>query len=70
VRWSCRLCIAVSFEPLVFWLVVDNLRAMTVAPEICHISADHGAVWILWAQVWCNFAGVKHSAPISFSLSS
>jgi hypothetical protein len=44
VRWSCRLCIVVSFEPPSILMLVDNLRAMTVAPEIHRISADHGAV--------------------------
>jgi hypothetical protein len=44
VRCSCKLCIVVSFEPLVFLLLVDSLRAMTVVPAIHHISADHGVV--------------------------
>jgi hypothetical protein len=44
VRWSCRLCIVVSFEPPSILMLVDNLRAMTVAPEIRRISANHGAI--------------------------
>jgi hypothetical protein len=44
VRWSCRLRVAVSFDPPSILLPVNNLRAMMMAPRIHRIFVDHGVV--------------------------
>jgi hypothetical protein len=44
VRCNCKLCIAVSWFLLIVLLLVDNLKAMTVAPEIRRTFDGQGVI--------------------------
>jgi hypothetical protein len=39
---------------LIVLLLVDSLKAMTVAPEIHCTFVGHGVIWNLWVLAWCE----------------
>jgi hypothetical protein len=44
VRYNCNFALLFLWFLLIVLLLVDNLKAMTVAPEIRHTFVGHGVI--------------------------